>query len=116
MVTKRNPYFLKADWFRFCSHLRSLNLYHFKVVKAMGLKAVEVTFNGMNSLLNCMKVYQLVQKLLVEDTHTDRLVISQAFHSFLKGSGLENKSVESTQLVNPLGAACGQSRVPGTTG
>jgi hypothetical protein len=41
---------------------------------------VEVTFNGMTSLLNFIKIYQFVQKLL-GDTHTqtdgqtDRLVI-----------------------------------------
>jgi hypothetical protein len=29
-----------------------------------------VIFNGMNSLPNFMKIYQLVQKLLLGDTHT----------------------------------------------
>jgi hypothetical protein len=43
---------------------------------------VEVTFNGMTSLLNFIKIYQLVQTLLGGHTHrqtdrqTDRLVIS----------------------------------------
>jgi hypothetical protein len=32
---------------------------------------VEVTFNGISSLLNFIKIYQLVQKLLVGDTQTD---------------------------------------------
>jgi hypothetical protein len=40
---------------------------------------IEVTFNAMMSLLNFMKMYQLVQKLLVADTQTnggtDRMVI-----------------------------------------
>jgi hypothetical protein len=33
---------------------------------------VEVIFNGMTSLLNFIKIYQLVQKLLGGDTQTDR--------------------------------------------
>jgi hypothetical protein len=33
---------------------------------------VEVTFKGMTSLLNFIKIYQLVQKLLGGDTQTDR--------------------------------------------
>jgi hypothetical protein len=33
---------------------------------------VEVTFNGMTSLLNFIQIYQLVQKLLAGDTQTDR--------------------------------------------
>jgi hypothetical protein len=44
---------------------------------------VEVTFNGMTSLLNSIKIYQLVQKLL-GDTQTDRLVISEASLSLLR--------------------------------
>jgi hypothetical protein len=35
---------------------------------------VEVTFIGMISLRNFIKIYKLVQKVLVGDTHTDRLV------------------------------------------
>jgi hypothetical protein len=40
---------------------------------------VEVIFNGMTSLLNFMKIYQLVQNVLVggqTDGYTDKLVIS----------------------------------------
>jgi hypothetical protein len=33
---------------------------------------IKVTFNGMTSLLNFIKIYQLVQKLLGGDTQTDR--------------------------------------------
>jgi hypothetical protein len=37
---------------------------------------IEVTFNGMTSLLDLIKIYQLVQKLLrVTHRQTDRLVI-----------------------------------------
>jgi hypothetical protein len=41
---------------------------------------VEVTFNGMEFLLNFMKIYQLIRKLLVGNTdeQTDSMVISQA--------------------------------------
>jgi hypothetical protein len=38
--------------------------------------SVEVTFSCMTSLLNFMKIYELVQKLLVGDTKTDRMAIS----------------------------------------
>jgi hypothetical protein len=47
------------------------------MVEDTGLKmyGFEVTFNGMTSLLNFIKIYQLVQKLLggtqTEDGHTD---------------------------------------------
>jgi hypothetical protein len=72
-----------VDWCKFYIHLRSWNVRHFGMVEGTGLKqfGVEVTFNGMTSLLSFIKIYQLVQKLLVEwDTETDgptyRLVIS----------------------------------------
>jgi hypothetical protein len=39
------------------------------MVKTTGFNGIEVTFNGMASLLNFMKIYQLVQKLFVG--HTD---------------------------------------------
>jgi hypothetical protein len=32
----------------------------------------EVTFNGITSMLNFIKIYQLVQKLLLEDREPDR--------------------------------------------
>jgi hypothetical protein len=35
----------------------------------------EVPLNGITSVPNFMKIYQAVQKLLVEDRQTDRLVI-----------------------------------------
>jgi hypothetical protein len=38
MVTKLNPLLSKADWYRYCIHLGSLNVHHFKMVEAMGLK------------------------------------------------------------------------------
>jgi hypothetical protein len=44
------------------------------MLEGTGLKkyGVEVTFNGMTSLLTFIKIYQLVQKLLGEETQTDR--------------------------------------------
>jgi hypothetical protein len=57
---------------------------------------VVVTFNGMTFLLNFIKIYQLVQKLLGDtrrqtdrrtDGQTDRQVISQASPSFLRKVG-----------------------------
>jgi hypothetical protein len=38
----------------------------------------EVIFNGMTSMLSFIKIYQFVQMLLVWETKTDGLVISQA--------------------------------------
>jgi hypothetical protein len=38
MVTKFNPLLSNIDWCRYCIHLRSLNLHHFKMVEAMDLK------------------------------------------------------------------------------
>jgi hypothetical protein len=51
---------------------------------------IEVIFNGMTSLLNFIKIYQLVQKLLggtQTGRQTDRLVISFASLSFLRKVG-----------------------------
>jgi hypothetical protein len=43
------------------------------MVEGTGLKyGIEITFNGITSLLNVIKIYQLVQKLLGGDTHTHR--------------------------------------------
>jgi hypothetical protein len=33
---------------------------------------IEVLLNGITSVLNFIKIYQVVQKLLVGDTYTDR--------------------------------------------
>jgi hypothetical protein len=42
-------------------YIRSLNLLHFKMVQAeIKNYGIEVPFNGMTSLLNFMKIYQLV--------------------------------------------------------
>jgi hypothetical protein len=72
-----------VDWCKFCIHLRSKNVRHFGMLESTGLK-VEVTFNGMTSLLNFINIYQLVQKLL---GGTGRLVILQASLSFLRKVG-----------------------------
>jgi hypothetical protein len=41
---------------------------------------IDVTFNDMTSLLNFIKIFQLVQKLMWgTDRHTDRMVISLAY-------------------------------------
>jgi hypothetical protein len=44
------------------------------ILEWYGIKmyGIEVTFNGMTPLLNFIKIYQLVQKLLGGDTQTDR--------------------------------------------
>jgi hypothetical protein len=40
MLNNPNTLLSKAEWCRYCIHLTTLNLYHFTVVEAMGLKAV----------------------------------------------------------------------------
>jgi hypothetical protein len=62
-----------VDWYKFCFHLRSLNVRHFGMVEHYGITkfGVEVTFNSMTSLMNFIKIYQLVQKVLGMDTQTD---------------------------------------------
>jgi hypothetical protein len=50
--------------------------------------SVEVTFSGMTSLLNVIKACQFVEKLLAEDTQTDRQhgdLISHTFPSYESG-------------------------------
>jgi hypothetical protein len=78
-----------VEWCKFFIHLRSLNVRYFGMVEDTGLKSngIEVTFNGMTSLLNFIKISQLVQKLL-GGTHrqTDRQtgdLISLTFLSWL---------------------------------
>jgi hypothetical protein len=62
-----------VDCCKFCIHIRSLIVRHFGIVRIKKY-GVEVTFNGMTSLLNLIKIYQLVQKLLGGGGHrrTDR--------------------------------------------
>jgi hypothetical protein len=74
MVTKLNPSCSHADWYKFCIHIRSMNVRHFRIVKVKGIKnyGVEVNFNGRSVLLNFMKIYPIAPKLLVGDTEADR--------------------------------------------
>jgi len=62
-------------------------------IKDDGVKA---TFNGMASLLNFVKMYQLVENILVWDKQMNeqagRLVIEQASLSFLKESLLKQRA------------------------
>jgi hypothetical protein len=77
----------KLDWYRLCIYFRSSNLRHFKMVDAGDLNYnIEITFGEINSTLNFMKHYQLVQRFSggrgVRRTHKqtyrqrDSLVIS----------------------------------------
>jgi len=61
-------------WRKLCIHLSSLTVRHFVTVGAMKLKkkyGVEVTFNGMTSILNCIKI-KLVKTLLRTSSHMHR--------------------------------------------
>jgi hypothetical protein len=66
-VVTRQPFMLWPWLVQVCSHLRSLNVHHFE-----NGWSYEVTVNVMTSLLNVMKIYQLVQKLLAGSTLIDR--------------------------------------------
>jgi hypothetical protein len=57
IVISYNSSWSHVDWCKVCSHLRSLNIRHFGLVEATGLKkyGVEITFNVMTSLLNFVK-------------------------------------------------------------
>jgi hypothetical protein len=52
---------------------RYLNIHHFRMAEAMGLKkcGVKVTFNGITCIQNFMRIHQSVKKLFVEDTQTE---------------------------------------------
>jgi hypothetical protein len=54
---------------------------HFGMLEATGLKIkdVEVIFSDMSSLMNFIKMYQLVQNMIEVQTHTDRKVIALAY-------------------------------------
>jgi hypothetical protein len=62
-----NPQFSK-------DHLTTVNLNNFKMTEGMELKnyCIEVPLNGITSIPNFMKIYNVVQKLLVGDTQTDK--------------------------------------------
>jgi hypothetical protein len=40
ILNNLNPFLSKADWFRYCIHLTSLNLKRFKIVQAIVLKMI----------------------------------------------------------------------------
>jgi hypothetical protein len=72
------------DWCKICTHLRSLNVHHFGMIKNYYIK---VTFNGMTSLLNFTTIYHLVLKLIGEDRQDDHLI--SLHFSFRKESRLK---------------------------
>jgi hypothetical protein len=51
---------------------QKLNVNHFGIVEAMGFKnyGIEVIFNGMTLVLNFIKIYELVQKLIGGERQT----------------------------------------------
>jgi hypothetical protein len=63
-----------VDWCKFCIHLRSLDVRHFGMVEGTGLKSTASRSPSTAwPLLNFIKIYQLVKKLLVGqiDRQTD---------------------------------------------
>jgi hypothetical protein len=73
-----------VNWCKFCIHLK-FEFPAFWNGCSCGIKncCAEVTYSGMTSLLNFIKIYQLVEKLMggdrCTDTHTDRMVMSLAY-------------------------------------
>jgi hypothetical protein len=63
---KSNTLLSKAD-------LTNMNLDNFKMFAGMGLKnyCIVVTLNGITSIINFIKIYLSVQKLLVEYAQTE---------------------------------------------
>jgi hypothetical protein len=63
---------IAANGWKTKHQLTNLNLNHFQVVEAMGLKLLHRgPLDGITSLPNIMKIYQAVQKLLAGDRQTD---------------------------------------------
>jgi hypothetical protein len=69
-----------VDWCKFCTHLRSFNVRHLGIVAHMALK---ITVSRSPSMAWpspwISQVYQLVQRLIGGDRHTDKMVISLAY-------------------------------------
>jgi hypothetical protein len=80
-----NSSWSSIHWCKFCIHNKSSK------IKSNEVKAI---FSGMTSMLNFMKIYQLVLKLLLG---TDSMVISQA--SLSKESRLETGVSQVAQSV-----------------
>jgi hypothetical protein len=73
-VTYPKPLLSKAEWCRYCIHFTTLNLNHFKMDEAIGLKAVESRspYNGITPIQHFIQIYELVQKLFGGHTQADR--------------------------------------------
>jgi hypothetical protein len=72
MVNNPNPLLSKAECYRQCIHLESLNFNYFKMVEATGWTII--ASRSFQCLPNFMKIYQLVQKLLRKHRQTDDLI------------------------------------------
>jgi hypothetical protein len=95
MLNNPNPLFSKVEWCRYYNHLTTLNLSHFKVVEAMGLKLVaSVPCNTIATLQKFIQIYQLVQYLLQEKQrhrHVNRQRDRQTGDLISKFSFLESR-------------------------
>jgi hypothetical protein len=63
---KKNSY-SHVDWCKFFTHIKSMNVHNFKMFEDTELKMMAsrlLTFNGMTSPLNFIRIYKLVQKLI----------------------------------------------------
>jgi hypothetical protein len=73
MLNNPNPLFSEAGK---CIHLTNVNLNHFKIIEATGLKIIISRSPWMESPIkpNLMKIYISVQKLFVGDTKIGKLI------------------------------------------
>lgn len=82
MATIRNPSCSHVDSRKFCIHLRRFNVRRFWTVEHNEVTdyGTEVAFSDMTSVLNFMKTYELVQKLLLGDTDRRKAWWSHTLH------------------------------------
>jgi hypothetical protein len=76
MFTDPNPLLIKAEWYKFCTHLRRLNLTHFKLVEVMGLK---ITATRSSWICDLPTIFHenlpIGSRVIIGDTQTDKLAI-----------------------------------------
>jgi hypothetical protein len=70
-LTYLNPLLSKAEWWRYCNHLRVLKLCHFKLGEAMGLKIMTSRSPSMASLYTTYNGTPYVSSKVITG-HADR--------------------------------------------
>jgi hypothetical protein len=65
------PWYINNPIPQLCKVHLILNFNSFKMIEAIGLKLIEFPLKGTNCVPDFMKIYQAVQKLLVDDTQRE---------------------------------------------